>query len=98
MNSLQNFRQNYRAQSHQNFNDDTLHQKQEKIKQTQNKVANMRYYKTTYKHTNNNDITINRSKIAATYQVRSRHGISILFCSGAGSSRGIKPIHIYQQQ
>lgn len=55
MNSLQNFRQNYRAQSHQNFNDDTLHQKQEKIKQTQNKVANMRYYKTTYKHTNNND-------------------------------------------
>ena len=62
MNSLQNFRQNYRAQSHQNFNDDTLHQKQEETKQTQNKVANMRYYKTTYKHTNNNDITINRSE------------------------------------
>lgn len=50
----------------------------------------MRYYKTTYKHTNNNEITINYSEIAATYQVRSSHGISILFCSRAGSSGGIK--------
>lgn len=42
----------------------TIHytKKQKKTKQTQNKVANTRYYKTIYKHTNNNDITINRSE------------------------------------
>lgn len=59
MNGMQNFRQNYRAQSRQNSNDNTLYQKRKKTEQAQNKVANMGYYKTTYKHTNNNDITIN---------------------------------------
>lgn len=62
MNSLQSFRQNYRAQSRQNFNDYTLHQRRKKTKQAQNKVANMRHYKATYKHTNNYDIMINRSE------------------------------------
>ena len=98
MNSLQNFRQNYRAQSHQNFNDDTLYQKQEKTKQTQNKVANMRYYKTTYKHTNNNDITINRSEnccnLPSEYKLLN---ISTIFPRRRQQSRN-RTFHIYQQQ
>ena len=90
MNSLQNFRQNYRAQSHQKFNDDTLHHKRKKTKQTQNKVANKRGYKKSYDSKSDNEMAIDRSEIAATYQVRSSHGISILFHGGAGSSGRIR--------
>ena len=90
MNSLQNFRQKYRAQSHQNFNDDTLHQKWKRAKQTQNKVANKRCYKESYDSKSNNEMAIDRSEIAATYQVRSSHGISILFRGGASSGRRIE--------
>ena len=89
MNSLQNFRQNYRAQSRQNFNNNTLHQKQKKIKQTQNKVVNKRCYKKSYESKSGNEMTIDCGEIAATYQVRSSHGISILFCSnGHAVTRG----------
>ena len=90
MNSLQNFRQNYRAQSRQKFNDDTLHHKRKKTKQTQNKVANKRCYKESYDSKSDNEMAIDRSEIAATYQVRSSHGISILFRGGASSGRRIE--------
>ena len=67
-----------------------LHHKRKKTKQTQNKAANKRCYKESYDSKSNNEKAIDRSEIAATYQVRSSHGISILFRGGASSSGGIE--------